>query len=149
MNPPKRFLEEKSRTSVQFIKYGIAGLIATGIHFLIFAILNETIFPADISQSGGRRGWNFFGSFSVAFFLANIFGYLANRHWVFQPGRHSRLVEIALFYVIAIVAYVLGAPLGAWLVATFPINEYLVYLVAALASILVNFLGRKLLVFKR
>jgi putative flippase GtrA len=148
VNPITSFLENKSRTSVQFIKYGIAGAIATGIHFLIFAFLNETVLPADIHQNGSQRGWNFFWSFSIAFFLANIFGYFANRRWVFQAGRHSRFVEVGLFYVIAAIAFILGTPLGAWLVANFPLNEYLVYLIAALASVLVNFLGRKLIVFR-
>lgn len=126
----------------------MAGAVATGVHFAIFTLLNETVLPADISQERIQRGWNFFWSFSLAFLLANIVAYMVNRRWVFQSGRHSRVVEISLFYLMAITAFLLGTPLGAYLVAKFPLNEYLVYLMVAITSVLVNFLGRKFVVFK-
>jgi len=148
MNPLAKFLENKSQTWAQFIKYAVVGVAATGMHFLIFSLLNETVLPADVDQSGSRRGWNFFLSFSIAFLLANVVGYWANRRWVFQSGRHGRWVEIGLFYVVAFLAFGLGTPLGAYLVAKFPINEYAVYVIAVLTSVMVNFLGRKLLVFR-
>lgn len=148
MKPVQRFIENKSQTSVQFVKYAIAGAIGTAIHFAIFTLLNETALPANISREGAERGWNFFWAFTIAFFLANIVGYIINRRWVFQPGRHSRLVEISLFYFLALTAFLLGTPLGAYLVAKFPLNEYLVYLLVTISSALVNFLGRKFLVFK-
>ena len=148
MNPLSRFIENKSHISVQFIKYGMAGAVATGAHFVIFTILNETILPANINQESAQRGWNFFWSFSIAFLLANVVAYTVNRRWVFQSGRHSKLVEFGLFYLIAITAYLLGTPLGAYLVAKYPLNEYVVYLMVAITSVLVNFLGRKFIVFK-
>jgi putative flippase GtrA len=126
----------------------MAGGLATAIHLAIFTWLNETVLPADVDQLGAQRGWNFFWSFSIAFLLANVVGYMLNRRWVFQPGRHSRLVEIGLFYLLAITAFLLGTPLGAYLVARYPLNEYLVYLLVMLSSVLVNFLGRKFVVFK-
>jgi len=143
-----KFIENKSQTSVQFIKYAMAGGLATAIHLAIFTLLNETVLPADIGQEGAQRGWNFFWSFSLAFLLANIVAYIVNRRWVFQSGRHSRLVEVSLFYLLATTAFLLGTPLGAYLVAKFPLNEYLVYLMVAITSVLVNFLGRKFVVFK-
>ena len=115
---------------------------------MIFSTLNETLLPADLSQEGVQRGWNFFWSFTIAFGLANIVGYMLNRRWVFQPGRHSRLMEISLFYLFAVGAYLLGTPLGAFLVAKYPVSEYLIYLMLLVSSILVNFLGRKFVVFQ-
>lgn len=147
MEALKKFLHNKSHVPTQFVKYGVAGAIATGTHFLIFAFLNESFFPADSGRLGSERGWNFFRSFSIAFILANFVAYFLNRRWVFQTGRHNRWVELGLFFGISGIAYVLGTPLGSVLVARFPLNEYFVYLVAILASILVNFLGRKLVVF--
>lgn len=141
-------MENKSQTSVQFAKYAMAGAIGTATHFAIFTLLNETVLPANISQEGAERGWNFFWAFTIAFFLANIVAYVINRRWVFQPGRHGRLVEIGLFYFLALTAFLLGTPLGAYLVAKFPLNEYFVYVLVTISSALVNFLGRKFLVFK-
>ena len=126
----------------------MAGGFATAVHFSIFTALNETVLPADVGLEGAQRGWNFFWSFSIAFLLANTVAYLVNRRWVFQSGRHSRLVEISLFYALAVTAFLLGTPLGAYLVATYPINEYFVYLMLGLTSVVVNFLGRKFVVFK-
>ncbi len=148
MNQVQRFFENKSQPFVQFIKYAMAGAVGTGIHFIIFSTLNETLLPADLSQEGVQRGWNFFWSFTIAFGLANIVGYMLNRRWVFQPGRHSPLMEISLFYFFAVAAFLLGTPLGAYLVAKFPLNEYLVYLMVLVSSILINFLGRKFVVFQ-
>jgi len=148
LNPLQRFAENKSQTSIQFVKYAMAGGFATAIHLVIFTVLNETVLPAGVGLEGAQRGWNFFWSFSIAFLLANIVAYLVNRRWVFQSGRHSRLVEISLFYALAITAFLLGTPLGAYLVAKYPINEYFVYLMLAVTSALVNFLGRKFVVFK-
>ena len=148
MNPIIRFIENKSHTPVQFIKYGLAGAVATAIHFVIFTTLNETILPANTSLESAERGWNFFWSFSIAFLLATTVAYLANRRWVFQSGRHSGLIEFGLFFLFAAAAYVLGTPLGAYLVAKYPLNEYFVYLIVVVISVLVNFLGRKFVVFK-
>ena len=142
-----KFLNEKSHVPTQFVKYGMAGTIAVATHFLIFTLLNESIFPADLGRDGSERGWNFFWSFTIAFFIANFVAYYFNRRWVFQSGRHTRWVELGLFFAVSTLAYLLGTPLGSFLVARFPFNEYLVYFVVILASVLVNFVGRKLIVF--
>jgi putative flippase GtrA len=147
VNTLTKFLHNKSHVPTQFVKYGIAGVIGAATQFLVFALLNESLFPADLGRDGSERGWNFFWSFSVAFFLANFVAYFLNRRWVFQAGRHNRWVELGLFFGISGIAYLLGTPLGSFLVARFPLNEYFVFLLAIFASILVNFLGRKLVVF--
>ena len=142
------FLENKTHVSVQFIKYGLAGAVATGIHICVFTILNETVLPADIRQEDAQRGWNFFWSFSLAFILASVVAYDMNRRWVFQSGRHGKLVEFGLFFLFASIAYALGTPFGAYLVAKYPLNEYFVYFLVLIGSVLVNFLGRKFVVFQ-
>jgi len=144
----QKFIENKSRISVQFVKYVMAGATGTAVHFAIFALLNETVLPADISLKDSQRGWNFFWSFSIAFLLANMVGYALNRRWVFQPGRHGRLLEIGLFYTLATFAFVIGTPFGAYVLGKFPLNEYFVYVLVTITSVFVNFLGRKFLVFK-
>lgn len=143
-----RLAENKSQISIQFIKYALAGAIATAVHFLIFSTLNETLLPADSSQQGIQRGRNFFWSFTIAFLLANVVAYLLNRRYVFQAGRYSQMKEMSLFYLVAVSAYLLGTSSGTYLVATYPLNEYFVYLTVAFSSALLNFLGRKFIVFQ-
>jgi putative flippase GtrA len=148
MNPIVKFVQNKTHVTVQFIKYGLAGVVATGVHVVVFTILNETVLPAGLSEENAERGWNFFWSFSIAFIVASGVAYDLNRRWVFQSGRHTRLVELALFFSFATIAYLLGTPLGAFLVSKYPLNEYVVYFLVLTASVLVNFLGRKLVVFQ-
>lgn len=84
MSPLNAFLNNKSHISVQFIKYDLAGALASGTCILMFAVLNETVLPVDIHQSGAQRGWNFFISNMIAFLLGTLVAYLSNRAWVFQ-----------------------------------------------------------------
>ncbi|MFC1740308.1 GtrA family protein [Pseudomonadota bacterium] len=144
----RKFIENKTSTPIQFLKYGLAGGLAAVTHILTFAVLNETVLPADMAQSADTRGWNFFASNTVAFLLANFVAYAANRAWVFQPGRHTRWKEVFYFYMIAAVAFVAGTPLGAFIVARTSTNEYFVFGLVLVMSVMVNFLGRKYWVFR-
>ena len=147
MNGFQAFLANKSRVSLQFVKYGVAGVFATGTYVATFSLLNESVLPAGSEQLGSARGWNFFFSNVIAFLMANVVGYLANRAWVFQPGRHGQGREFLMFCLVSAVAFFLGTPLGSLIVASLAINEYFVLVPMVALSIMVNFLGRKYLVF--
>jgi len=147
MSKIKRFLTNKSAVSQQFVKYGLAGVLATGVSFLTFTLLNETVLPADSGQPGASRGWNFLFSNGIAFLLANMVAYIANRAWVFQSGRHAQWREVLLFYLLAGIAFMAGTPLGSLIVSLYAINEYFVFVLVLALSIMVNFLGRKFWVF--
>lgn len=140
-------LDYNAHPVLQFIKYGFVGGMATLIHAMLFTILNETFLPADLGQLAEQRGWNFFWSNTIAFCCANLVGYFANRKWVFRPGRHGRWKEFFLFYVVSILAFLLGTPLGGYLVATFTINEYFMYCIVVTISVFVNYFGRKYWIF--
>ena len=147
MNKIRKLAENKSHTPLQFLKYSLAGAIASGTYLACFALLNETVLPAGIEQMGSSRGWNFFFSSTVAFSAATIVAYIINQAWVFQPGRHSRAKEFTLFYLIASVAFLAGTPLGSVVVAYFSVNEYAVFILVVGLSAMVNFVGRKYWVF--
>jgi putative flippase GtrA len=147
MSKIRQFLANKSSVHVQFLKYGMAGALATAVHLSTFTLLNETLLPADVSQESATRGWNFLFANITAFLLANVVGYLANRAWVFQPGRHSPWREAMLFFLVSGIAFVAGTPLGSLIVSHFAINEYFVFVLVLVLSIMVNFVGRKFWVF--
>jgi len=147
MTSIRNFIKNKNHVPIQFLKYGLAGGLAATTHILTFTLLNETLLPADQGVLGTERGWNFFLSNTIAFMLANLVAYAANRAWVFQPGRHSRLKEVLYFYLISGVAFVAGTPLGSLIVARVAISEYFVFLLVLVMSVMVNFLGRKYWVF--
>ena len=143
----KKLVNNKTHMPLQFLKYGLAGVVATATHIACFTALNETLLPADSAIAGTERGWNFLFSNAISFVLANVVAYLANRAWVFQPGRHRMQKEILLFFFLAAVAFLIGTPLGSVLVAHYPVNEYAVYAVVIALSVLTNFFGRKYWVF--
>jgi len=143
----ENIIHNKPHTPLQFLQYSLAEVIASGTYLACFAILNETVLPADISQPGASRGWNFLFSSSLAFSVATTVAYIINQAWVFQPGRHGRVKEFTLFYLIAAVAFLAGTPLGSVVVAYFSVNEYAVFILVVGFSAMVNFLGRKYWVF--
>ena len=141
------FLNNKHNILVQFIKYAMAGVVGAATFVVIFTALNETVLPADASLAGATRGWNFFFSNSIAFVLSSFVSYLANRTWVFQSGRHTRGREFALFVGIGAIAFVISTPLGSWIVAHYPVSEYIIFVLLVVSSAMINFLGRKYIVF--
>lgn len=135
------------KASIQFFKYAVIGLAGTSIYAAVFGLLNETILIADTSLEAGQRSLNYFLSNSVAFLCSSIFVYIFNRNWVFIADKHSRMKEISLFYVVGFVAYLIGTPTGAYLISRYNWNEYYALGITIIASVVVNFLGRKIFVF--
>ncbi len=117
------------------------------IYAAVFGALNETIFSADKSLDDGTRQLNYILANSAAFLASSVFVYLKNRSWVFTAGRHTQVKEVALFYSVALFAYAISTPTGAYLVTKYDWNEYLALMFTISTSVLVNFLGRRFFVF--
>ncbi len=153
---------------IQFVKYGLAGVLAMGTDLLVFTLANLFLFPiGDAGHSGTPPltefstlwGWlseimadprviNYLKCNLLAFFFANAVAYVLNVKWVFRPGRHRRHLEITLFLVVSVVSFVLGSALGAYLVGRFGLNEYLAKGGNIVASVLINYVCRKFWVFR-
>lgn len=132
----------------QFVRYIIVGVFGTGLHAVVFALMNELVFGGT-DQSD--QGLSYVLANTVAFIASSVTVFIANRFWVFSVGKGTRKSvarELVLFYAIASVGWLLGTPLGAWLVSARDWNEYLALIVTLGASIGVNFTGRKYIVFR-
>lgn len=136
------------RLSLQFLRYIIVGASGTVIYAIIFGLLNETVLSADIQLSDFDRGLRYALANSIPFLVSSIFVYITNRNWVFTAGQHNRTKEIILFYVVASVAFLVGTSGGAFLVGEYNWNEYTALIITIGSSVLINFAGRKLIVFK-
>lgn len=139
---------EMKKLSLQFLRYIVVGASGTIIYAIIFGFLNETVLSVDIQLSDFDRGVKYALANSIPFLVSSVFVYIANRNWVFTAGHHNRSKEIILFYVVAFVAFLIGTLTGALLVAEYNWNEYAALSVTIGASVLINFAGRKLIVFK-
>ncbi|MGD9873248.1 MAG: GtrA family protein [Kiritimatiellia bacterium] len=158
----KQFTQREAHPFVQFLKYGIAGGIATAVDMAIFYFLSWQVFQAlnndDIvvrllhlnvpAMDEVLRSRNFVINSGIAFIFSNLTAYLINFHWVFHPGRHSRHVEVALFYAVSLTAVFIGVGLGWGMIHYFHLSTTSSFIGKMFASLMINYVCRKYLIFK-
>jgi putative flippase GtrA len=161
-----QFTRREAHPAIQFIKYGIAGGLATVTHVSIFFMLSIWVFPALLAESGldaliiqflgvempeieeATRQRNFAINNWLAFIAGNIVAYLINFHWVFKPGRHRRSVEISLFLVVSTVSLFVGIQIGLLIMQFFDATTTVSQAGNVIAAVMLNFVCRKFIVFK-
>ncbi len=163
----RQFTQREAHVSIQFIKYGIGGVIATGTHLVVFFAASLWLFPAllpdknpdaflvnlfqvdmPVMEESTRRLY-FKINNGIAFLFSNLVAYLINFHWVFHPGRHRRAVEVTLFFIVSIVSLVIGVQFGVILMRYMEMTTTLSQFGNILASVMINFICRKFIVFQR
>ena len=161
----KQFTQREAGPLVQFIKYGICGGAAVFVHFVAFFLLATLVFPAvtpadkvavflmkiglpvaevDVTV----RTWNYAICTIIGFFFSNLTAYLLNVVWVFKPGRHSRGVEIAIFYAVSGVSMGIGSGLAILLIDWYHLETSTAFMANVFASTLINYAMRKFVIFK-
>lgn len=158
----KQFMQRESSPFIQFIKYAMAGGVATAVDVVVFYLLAWKVFPA-LGQSdplvqllGLRvevisetlRSMNYLIDKAVTFLFSNFTAYIINILWVFKSGRHSRWVELGLFYLVSIISFTLGTFIGWVLIRWFGFSTTVAYLANMIASLMINFVCRKYIIFK-
>ncbi len=158
----RRFLSHETSPLLQFLKYAIAGGLATASHIGVFYLLAIFLFPcltpddvavrllgltvADLSEA--TRIWHAGICNAIAFFFSNSFCYFLNRLFVFKPGRHHWLVEFLLFFGVSGVSMLLGTSVQSWLIAQFAIQTSLAFGANLVASLMINYAMRRFFIFK-
>ncbi|MFA6316915.1 MAG: GtrA family protein [Elusimicrobiota bacterium] len=102
--------------------------------------------PAPLDE--GVRSSHYVWSKVIAFFFSNLTAYGANILWVFTPGRHSRTVEFLLFLLVSATSFVVGTGLGWMLIQWTGLPTTYAYAANGVASLAINFVCRKFIVFK-
>ena len=158
----QQFLQRDAGPVVQFIKYAIAGGIATAVDITVFYIVAWKIIPAlrdddpvvkrlkltvhPVTEE--QRSRRFIYVTLIAFMFSNLTAYLINIFWVFEPGRHAWYVELALFYAVSGLSIFLGTAIGWVMIKWFHLSTTASYISKMIASLLINFVCRKFIVFK-
>jgi len=146
---------------LQFIKYGISGLIATATHILIFHLVAWKLFFAlqakdwfvrllnlPIEESDDRtRSRNSMKANGVAFIISNLVAYVLNIYWVFVPGRYYWIIEIGLFYLVSGVSIVIGTALMGFLIRRFGMLTTYAFGANVFAALMINYAMRKYFIF--
>jgi putative flippase GtrA len=158
----KQFTGKDHGPLVQFIKYGIAGGIATAVHITCFSLMAWLVLPALSSReivvklfdlpvpeiSDAVRAQRAAIDNLVAFLISNMSAYLINIFWVFHRGRHHWVVEILMFYAVSGVSMIIGTGIQTWLIASFSFTTEIAFVANIMVALLINFAMRKFVIFK-
>ncbi len=139
---------------LQFLKFNVVGVLNTLVDFVVFWLLNTLLgMAAYVAQI-------------ISYSCGVVNSYLWNSNWTFRAQRTRSAREIALFVAVNLVS--LGASLGAmwlcrnvlgmtneWAAGWIPASlqrwvqgDTVVKLAATVFSVIVNFVGNRLFVFK-
>ncbi len=164
MNLKERFnhyLSHDAPPLVQFIKYGMAGGIATVTHVLMFFLAGFLLFPCVAETDPlvklfglvapavdeALRAKNAVFSNISAFFVSNTVCYIINRLFVFRPGRHHVVIEFFLFLAVSAVSMVIGTTLMGVLIQHFSVETTYAFGANIFSSLAINYVMRKFFVF--
>lgn len=157
-----QFTQRKASLPVQFLKYAIAGSVAVTVHIICFYILSWLVIPAlegnDIvvkflhlsadkindtirARNAGINNW-------LAFIVSNFVAYILNIAWVFESGRHHRVLEILMFYAVSAISIAVGTAVMWLLIQFFGISTTFSFAADLVAAAAVNFVVRKYYIFK-
>ena len=158
----KQFKGHQHGPLVQFIKYGIAGAIATVVHVSLFFLLAWKVFPAltvsdpiagflDITPSpitDSQRAFHAALNNFIAFLVSNFVVYTINIKWVFEPGRHSRWKEISMFYLVSGGSVAIGILIQSILIDFYGLDTTYAFGINIVVCLLINYAARKFFIFK-
>ncbi len=147
---------------IQFMKYCIAGGVATLTHIVLFHFIAWKIFPA-LQKSDAAvilfnlqvtqvdvvtRSFNSMLSNGITFLFSNLVAYIANIYFVFESGRHSKLVEISLFYLVSGISMIIGTGIMGFLIRFFGMQTTIAFSANIVTAVLINYSIRKFFIFK-
>ena len=157
------FLRHDAGPVSQFIKYGMAGGVATAVNIGLFYLLGWRLLPclteddimvrllnvAPAAVPEARRALNAAIANTAAFLISNAVAYILNVMFVFKGGRHRWLVEIGLFYAVSGISFAVGVSLQSLLIARYDVMTTVAFGTNILSALMINFLVRKYLIFRR
>ncbi len=158
----RKCLSHEAHPFVQFLKYGVVGVMATVVQLVVFYICAATVFkcltPDDLAVkflglpsveiSETARALAALWATAAGFVVANIFCWIMNRLFVFKPGRHVWYIEFLLFFGVSLIAVGVGLGIQTLLIKCFGLQTSFAVFIEILSSLAINFVVRKLFVFK-
>lgn len=158
----KRILSHDCGFWTQFIKYGVIGLLSTGVQLVVFYFLASTCLkclqaddwavrwfglPA-VEQSDAMRTFLFVVATVLGFFVSNVFCWLMNRAFVFRGGKYVWYKEFLFFIGVSGFSMGLGLAISALLISLWSVMTSLAVVVEVGTSFCFNYLMRKYFIFK-
>jgi len=120
----------------KFFKFGITGIINTAVDFAVYTCCLEILkFDIKLAQPAGQCA-------------AVINSYFINKNWTFGKRKNYNISEILKFLLIN------GGSIGINIIGVYifhdiiGVNKYICKIPIAFATIIINYFGNKLFVFK-
>jgi len=146
---------------IQFIKYALAGGLATITHIVIFHFIGWKIFPSlqekdhavnffnlSIQKvNDATRARNSMIGNGIAFLISNMVAYITNILWVFQGGKYHFIIELLFFYAVSGVSVFLGTILMGILIKRFGILTTYAFASNIVTAVMINYIVRKFFIF--
>lgn len=161
MRSVKHILLDKNHTVIQFFKYALSGGMAFAVDLVVFFLVAWLLFPS-LTESDPLvklfnmqvepiaehvRSVNFIIGSVIAFMASNMTAYVLNVLFVFKAGKHSRIKELALFYLVSGVSVGIGVAVGVLLIGGFGMTTTVSYIAKAVSTMLINYVARKFFIF--
>ena len=157
----KQLLFEKNHPVIQFIKYSFCGGVAFAVDMIVFFLVAWLVFPA-LTDSDPFvrifnlhiesipeqiRSINFILGNVIAFMASNMTAYILNVLFVFKAGKHGKLKELGLFYLVSGISVGIGVAVGVILIEGFGLSTTTSYIAKAISTTLINYAARKFFIF--
>ena len=118
----------------KFIKFGITGLINTGVDWGAFALLYEIFgVEAKFAQVAAQG-------------LAIVNSYIINKNWTFKNNKEYKKSEIFKFLLVQGIS--LGVGYAGMELLSERLSPYLCKVLITCVTIVINYFGNKIFVFK-
>jgi len=140
-----RLPAEKQKSLMELFLYGVTGVLTTVVNYIVYALM--LLAMGDDPTSG-----ELFIAVLLAWFIAVLFAYYANRLLVFRTGSirgKAMLREAGLFFAARVLSLVMEAVLVEISVTHMGMDEFLVKIPINVLVIIANYFASKLVVFKK
>ena len=162
ITPIQKLLGHDAHPVIQFLKYGIAGGMATATHIVTFFFCGWFFLPCltadDIAVrltgltvpavSEVTRAWNAGFCNAIGFVISNSFCYFLNRLFVFKPGKHHWMLEFLLFFAVSGISMVIGTAIQSFLITHQGVQTTLAFGANIVCALFINYAMRKFVIFK-
>lgn len=140
---------------IQFAIYSICGGLATVVYAGTSLFLSYKVIPAmggmivnGAPITNSHRARNALINNSIAFLIANAVAYVTNVMFVFKPGFHGPVMEFLLFTAGSGASFLISQLAGPYLIKRFGLPTQVALATNIVASMLLNFVIRKFIVFQ-
>ncbi len=118
-----------------FLKFVISGILSAALEMFLLIILVEHFHI------------NYLIANSISFIVTNLFNYVLSRYWVFEKSNRTLHVEASLFLIVTLSGLMVNQLIMWLLVGKLGYNYKISKVLAIVAVVVLNFFGKKILVF--